>query len=42
LLAAGTGPRSPPKTANPTSIDHHYESLRIDVRSLFTALGIAA
>jgi hypothetical protein len=42
LLAASTRPKSSPKTANPTSIDHHYQNLRSDMRNLLTVLGLAA
>ncbi len=42
LLAASARPESPVKPANPTPIDHHYESLRTGMRNLFTALGVAA
>ncbi len=33
---------SPAMPANPTPIEHHYESLRVAMRDLFTALGLAA
>ena len=42
LLAASGRPAPPAKPANPTPIDHHYESLRAGMRDLFTALGLAA
>ena len=42
LLAASGRPAPPTKPANPTPIDHHYESLRAGMRDLFTALGMAA
>jgi hypothetical protein len=42
LLAASVQPRPRPTPANPTPIDHHYESLRLGMRDLFTDLGIAA
>lgn len=42
LLAASGRPAPPAKPANPTPIDHHYESLRAVMRDLFTALGLAA
>jgi hypothetical protein len=42
LLAASGQPEPHGKPANPVPIDHHYESLRAGMRSLFTDLGIAA
>jgi hypothetical protein len=42
LLAASRQPDLTAKPANPTPIDHHYESLRACMRDLFTDLGIAA
>ena len=42
LLAASTQPEPPANPAHPTPVDHHYESLRASMRSLFTELGIAA
>ena len=42
LLAASNRPESAAKLSNPTPIDQHYETLRIGMRGLFTALGIAA
>jgi hypothetical protein len=34
LLAASCQPEPPSKPANPTPIDHHYESLRVGMRSI--------
>ena len=42
LLAASSQLASPSKLNSPTLIDRHYETLREDMRSLFTDLGIAA
>ena len=42
LLAATQRPESQTKLNHPTPIDHHYEHLRISMRSLFTALGLVA
>lgn len=42
LLAASSQLPSPSKLNSPTPIDQHYETLRADMRSLFTDLGIAA
>jgi hypothetical protein len=42
LLAASGQPQPTAKPAHPMHIDHHYESLRAGMRSLFTELGIAA
>jgi len=42
LLAAGAQPEPTAKPAHPTPVDHHYESLRAGMRSLFTEPGIAA
>lgn len=42
LLAASGQPEPAERPANPTSIDHHYETLRVGMRNLFTDLGIAA
>jgi hypothetical protein len=42
LLAASGQPEPTAKPAHPTPIDHHYESLRAGMRSLFTEPGIAA
>jgi hypothetical protein len=42
LLAASGQPEPLAKPAHPTPVDHHYESLRAGMRSLFTELGIAA
>jgi hypothetical protein len=42
LLTASGQPEPTARPANPTSIDHHYESLRAGMRDLFTDLGIAA
>jgi hypothetical protein len=42
LLAASTHPEPQSKLAHPTPIDHCYESIRVGMRDLFTALGAAA
>jgi hypothetical protein len=42
LLAASGQPQPSSKPANPTPIDHHYESLRLSMRDLFRELGMAA
>lgn len=42
LLAASGRPEPPCQPANPTLIDHQYETLRVGMRDLFTALGLAA
>lgn len=42
LLAATSQPPPSSQPANPTSIDHHYETLRATMRDLFTELGVAA
>jgi hypothetical protein len=42
LLAARRQPEPPANPANPAPIDHHYESFRAGMRSLFNELGIAA
>jgi hypothetical protein len=42
LLTANGQPEPTAQPANPTRIDHHYESLRVGMRDLFTDLGIAA
>lgn len=42
LLAASCQRESSAKPFNPTPIDHHYESLRDGMRTLFDDLGIAA
>lgn len=42
LLAASSQPEPQSKLANPTPIDHCYENLRVGMRDLFTALGVAA
>jgi len=42
LLAASGQPEPPAKPANPVPADHHYETLRVGMRDLFTDLGIAA
>ena len=42
LLAASSHPEADAKLNNPTPIDQHYETLRLGMRDLFTALGIAA
>jgi hypothetical protein len=42
LLAASGQPEPLAKPAHPTPVDHHYETLRAGMRSLFTELGIAA
>ena len=42
-LLAASGQQEPlAKPAHPTPVDHHYETLRAGMRSLFTELGIAA
>jgi len=41
-LAASQRPESPTKPNHPTPVDQHHEHLRVDMRTLFTALGIAA
>jgi hypothetical protein len=42
LLAASGQSPPPSQPANPTPIDHHYESLRAGMRDLFIELGLAA
>ena len=42
LLAASSRPEWQSKLNNPTPIDRHYQTLRLGMRDLFTALGIAA
>ena len=42
LFAASQRPESQTKLNNPTSVDLHYERLRIGMRDLFTALGMVA
>jgi hypothetical protein len=42
LLAASGQPQPSSRPANPTPIDHHYESLRLSMRDLFRELGMAA
>ena len=42
LLAASCQPEASAKPLSPTPIDRHYEGLRTAMRSLFTALGVAA
>lgn len=42
LLAATGWSQPTARPANPTPIDHHYESLRVGMRDLFTDLGITA
>ena len=42
LLAASSRPEADAKLNNPTPIDQHYETLRLGMRGLFNALGIAA
>jgi hypothetical protein len=42
LLAASQRPESQTKPHHPTSVDHHYENLRVGMRGLFTALGMVA
>ena len=42
LLAASQRPESQIKPNHPTPVDHHYEHLRVGMRDLFTALGMAA
>ena len=42
LLAASQRPEPQIKPNHPTPVDQHYELLRVGMRDLFTALGIAA
>ena len=42
LLAASQRPEPKTKANHPTPVDQHYEHLRVGMRDLFTALGIAA
>ncbi len=42
LLAASQRPESQTKPNHPTPVDQHYEHLRVGMRDLFTALGMAA
>jgi hypothetical protein len=42
MLAASGRPQPSSQPANPTLLDHHYETLRTGMRNLFTALGVAA
>ena len=42
LLAASQQPEPQTKPNHPTSVDRHYEYLRMGMRDLFTALGVAA
>jgi hypothetical protein len=42
LLAASRQPESQTKPNHPTPVDQHYEHLRVGMRDLFTALGVAA
>ena len=42
LLAASQRPEPQIKANHPTPVDQHYEHLRVGMRDLFTALGIAA
>jgi hypothetical protein len=42
LLAASCQPEASAKPLSPTPIDRHYEGIRTAMRSLFTALGVAA
>lgn len=42
LLAASGQPPPSSQPANPMPIDHHYETLRMSMRDLFTELGVAA
>ncbi len=42
LLAASFQPEPPSALANPTPIDHCYETLRAGMRDLLTQLGVAA
>jgi hypothetical protein len=42
LLASSQQPESQTKPNHPTSVDHHYEHLRVGMRDLFTALGMVA
>ena len=42
LLAASQRPEPQSKPNHPTPVDHHYEHLRVGMRDLLTALGMAA
>jgi hypothetical protein len=42
LLAATAQSQPPSQPIHPTPIDHHYETIRVCMRDLFTQLGIAA
>jgi DNA-binding transcriptional ArsR family regulator len=42
LLAASQRPEPQNTVNHPTPLDHHYEHLRVGMRDLFAALGIAA
>ena len=42
LLAANNPSQPPSQPANPTPLDHHYESLRSGMHHLLTELGVAA
>src|SRR5262249_7090264 len=42
LLAASQQPEPQTKANHPTPVDHYYEHLRLGMRDLFKALGIAA
>ncbi|HEY6371446.1 MAG TPA: hypothetical protein VIX37_12780, partial [Candidatus Sulfotelmatobacter sp.] len=42
LLAASQHPEPQNQPNHPTPVDHHYEHLRVDMRDLFTALGMVA
>jgi hypothetical protein len=42
LLAASQQPEPQTKANHPTPVDHYYEHLRVGMRDLFKALGIAA
>jgi hypothetical protein len=41
LLAVSQRTESPSQPNHPTPVDHHYEHLRVGMRDLFTALGVA-
>ena len=41
LLAASRKPAPSAQPANPTILDHHYESFRASMHRLFTQLGVA-
>jgi hypothetical protein len=41
-LPLAASPESQTKPNHPTSVDHHYEYLRVGMRDLFTVLGVVA